>query len=177
MLGNFLFQVGLLLSWLLVVGFRSYPALAEATQQNVTLSAQGYPTFESLMRQAEQKAQDAIEQAFAQDPGLAELQVTVLGERNGQISTLLTVSMSQSDWRRSPDVRQWVQYFRPSNVLLGYAAPPPPNSTLQPRPLRAAQSRSRSTVAALSNEELLSTRVFPVAPPGDDGRYFDGDLD
>jgi hypothetical protein len=94
-------------------------AQAESHQVNLLLNTQPNETFETLMRQAETIARQSVEQHFA-DPATTEVSVNVSGEREGQISPLLSVKVSRADWQRSSSVQQWAQYFGGSTTLLGF---------------------------------------------------------
>lgn len=100
----------------------SSPVRASAGSPQITLSIDAtlVPTFSDLISQAESIAANAISQQFQADPSIRELQITVLGERNGQIISLLSSKISRSTWRTGSNIREWTQYYATSSALLGY---------------------------------------------------------
>jgi len=147
---------------ILTLGLISNRAIAAPRQYvstvNVTSSQQPY---DSLLRQAEAQAQQIIRSAFAQNPGLTEASVTVLGRRNYQEIPLLVVTVSRADWQRSPNVRTWANYAGYSaKVLLGYVEPTQPTNPGASAP-----------VSGTPNANTRPTAVFvnPAAPAGQTG--------
>lgn len=136
-------STGLIFSSVLLT---SLPAIANAEIEQVTLSidATFTPTFTALMNQAESLAGIEVYRRFQADPTLRELQITVLGERNGQIVSLLSSRISRDEWRTSSDIRQWAQYYSASSALLGY--------------------RNSNLVAAQASEGSSSISSFEPSP-------------
>lgn len=99
------------------------PAWAETNSLYFTLSSDGHQTFETLVQQAESKAQQLIKQGFAQKASVTEVSVTILGERNGQQVPLLFSKVSRSNWQTKPKIEPWTKHFRNSAVLLGFLKP------------------------------------------------------
>ncbi len=107
----------------------SFPAMgAENKQITYTLSSQSDRSHQALIQQAESLARKLIEQAFAQNPRLTEVAVSIIGERNGQEVPLLAAKVSRSNWQENPKVQGWAQYFSNSAVLLGFKQQPPTNA-------------------------------------------------
>ena len=94
-------------------------AWAETGYFTLSIANSGKETYESLIREAETTTQAAITQGFAQNANLTEIQMTVLGEHNGQVVPIMTSTVSRSDWRDTSEIRQWTQYFQFSYALLG----------------------------------------------------------
>lgn len=103
-----------------ILGSSSAIANEQPTQVTLSVDSTFASTFSDLINQAESLAQAEISQRFQADPTLNELQITVLGERNGQLVSLLSSKISRSAWQANPDIRQWTQYFSTSGALLGY---------------------------------------------------------
>lgn len=96
------------------------PILAEVRENRLLLNAHDTQDFRSLMQQAESLAQGAIAQGFAANPQLTAIHITIVGERNGQVATLLTTEVNRLQWQSNPNVDPWSQYFVDSAVLLGF---------------------------------------------------------
>ncbi len=102
---------------------------SEISQINFTLSSESSQTFVGLIQQAESLATSLINRGFAESPGITEISVSILGERNGQEVPLLFSRVSRSDWQRQPGIQQWTRYFNTSAVLLGFLKPQVQQST------------------------------------------------
>lgn len=96
---------------------------SEISQINFTLSSESSRTFAGLIQQAESLATRLINRGFAESPGITEISVSILGERNGQEVPLLFSTVSRSDWQKQPRIQQWTRYFGNSAVLLGFLKP------------------------------------------------------
>ncbi|HIK17620.1 MAG TPA: hypothetical protein IGS53_20340 [Leptolyngbyaceae cyanobacterium M33_DOE_097] len=122
---------------ILSLGLLSSRAIAAPRQyvSTVNVSSSQQP-YDALVRQAEAQAQQIIRSAFAQNPGLTEASVTVLGRRNYQEIPLLVVTVSRADWQRSPNIRTWANYAGYSaKVLLGYVEPTQPTNPAASAPV------------------------------------------
>ncbi len=123
-----------------------------ARQIDVTLKTQNDQTFNQLIQQAEIRAIGLIEQEFATNPSIAEIAVTILGDRQGQQVPLLFSRVSRLDWQQQPTIEQWTKYFTTSAVLLGFNKPentpssPPAQTTPSP-----ARPQSVTSPASSSN--------------------------
>lgn len=171
------FWGSLLLSSLLLLSNGGTPAKAESGYREITILGDRHASFESLVNQAESAAKSTVEQAFSHNPELSELTLTVLGERNGQISVLMTTRISRSDWRQDANIQQWSEYFRSSDVLLGFALPPAYNQIARARsPQRSVASAPAQSYSAARRPTAVS-QPMPFGQIADDGRGFDGDLD
>lgn len=100
----------------------SNPAIAwaEGRQLTYTLDTQGGHSYQAVMQQAGSLAQKLIEQEFTQNSQTQEVEVVIVGERNGQEVPLLSAKVSHSNWRENPRIQSWTQYFSDSAVLLGF---------------------------------------------------------
>lgn len=125
-------SVGLILSSVILVK-SSAVANAEPAQVTFSIDATLSPTFSDLVNQAESLATIAISQRFQADPTLNEIQITVLGERNGQLVSLMSSRISREAWQANSDIRQWTQYFSASSVLLGYRSSDPVSTRVATR--------------------------------------------
>lgn len=103
-----------------ILGGSSAIASAEPAQITLSIDATSVPFFSDLVNQAESLAEIEFSRRFQADPSINELQITVLGERNGQLVSLLSSKVSRNAWQASSDIHQWTRYFATSSVLLGY---------------------------------------------------------
>ena len=121
-----------------ILGSLSTIANAEPAQITLSVDATLAPTFFDLVGQAEALAEITVSQQFQADPTLSELQITVLGERNGQLVSLLSSRISRDAWEATSDIRQWAQYFSTSSVLLGYRNSDPVSTRISVRSRRVS---------------------------------------
>lgn len=108
-------------------------AWAENKQITYTLNTQSNYSHQALTKQAESLTGELIEQAFAQNPRLTEVTVSIIGERNGQEVPLLAAKVSRANWRKNPQTQSWTQYFSNSAVLLGFKQLQPPTNVVRPQ--------------------------------------------
>lgn len=120
--------VGLLSILLSNLGAIAAPYLAEPRRIDYTLSSQANQTFSGLMQQAEALAENLVKQAFAQNPGLTEVSITIVGKHNGQEVPLLFSRVSRSNWQKEPRIQPWTRYASTSARLLGFSKPKVPQS-------------------------------------------------
>jgi len=98
----------------------TYSAIAAPKQLNLTISTKPDQSFSNLIKAAEVKAQDAIQQSFQSSRGVTNVAVYILGERNGQKVPLIAAVVSQSSWQKNPQVKSWAKYFQDAELLLGF---------------------------------------------------------
>jgi len=144
----------------LLVGLGIASGTARATTQQITVSVDGasVSTFSQLMTRAEALARATVAQQFQENSNITEVQVVVLGERGGQIVSILSSQVTRSDWQTSNDLRPWTQYFTTASNLLGYTSPSqvarrPSTSTgsassVDARPRPASSTPSTASVSA-----------------------------
>ena len=145
-----------LISPLVVMGFST---IARANVQQIVLSIDGTQTrtFVDLLEQAESAAAETIAQRFQADPNLTEIQVTVLGDRNGQLVSLLSSNISRNQWQAGAHIRQWAQYFAPSSVLLGYSIAVPVSTRVTGQPVSISRLPEPEQSPSQTVEEALRT--------------------
>lgn len=71
-----------------------------------------------LAVQAEALAEREINHQFSQDVGISEIEVVIVGDRNGEIVPILTAAVSRTQWEEIPQVNAWAQYYISSYALL-----------------------------------------------------------
>jgi hypothetical protein len=154
--GSLQFTVKILASLILssaILGISATIAKAEPTQITLSIDATLAPTFSDLVNQAEFLAEIEISRLFQADPTLSELEVRVLGERNGQLVSLLSSRVSRDAWQASSNIRQWAQYFPTSSALLGYRNSDPVSTRV------AVRDTSTPSVAFSPAETLEQARL------------------
>lgn len=66
---------------------------------------------DDLIRGAESMVSQTINRHFDINPGLAEIEVVVLGNRNGDVIPVLTTAVSRTQWQENPQVSAWSKYY------------------------------------------------------------------
>lgn len=108
------------LAVLINLGLFSEVAQATTRQVILNLDSVSIRSFSELLAQAEALASTEIYQQFQNDPNLTEVQVLVLGERSGQIVSILSSQVTRETWENTTDIRPWTRYLTSASVLLGY---------------------------------------------------------
>jgi hypothetical protein len=90
----------------------SLSRVAEAQEESVVVYMPLHNQMErnDLVADAEFMAADAINAQFNQDSSLTSVQVSVLGDRNGEIIPILTTTVSRSEWQQDPRIAVWTRY-------------------------------------------------------------------
>lgn len=94
------------------------PAVAQASNLTVRIPFDGDRDHQAFLRDAEAMATQRIDREFRQNSTLNTLEVTVLGERNGEIIPIFSVSVSRDQWQTTPLVSSWAEYYSASYALL-----------------------------------------------------------
>ncbi len=96
---------------------RILPAFADTHSMFLELSVPRQASYNSLVKQAEFLASQAITNYFSNNPGMSAVQVTVLGDRNGNLAPLLTATVSRAQWQKQASISVWAQYYTAQAVL------------------------------------------------------------
>lgn len=96
------------------------PACAETKLLNINLESKEDESFINLIQQAELTATKTIDQEFHRSVKITEVEVTVIGERNGQEVPLLSTKVSRLNWQAQPQIQLWTSYFTKAAILLGF---------------------------------------------------------
>lgn len=102
--------------WFLVSAGQSWVANPETVVINVPVYSQ--VLHSDLVTQAESLAEAEIDRQFNQSTSVSEIQVVVLGDRNGEMVPILTTTVSRTQWQENPQVAAWTQYYSNSYALL-----------------------------------------------------------
>ncbi len=122
--------------------------------KDLTVDSSTFKTFRDLQIAAESKAASYIKQAFSSN--VSQIFLRVLGDRNGSISPILTISVSNAQWRSQPKIQTWAKYYPISNVLLGFVAPAPP--AIAPP---TAKATTPATPASPTNPVKIESSTVP----------------
>lgn len=135
----------------ILINLGIFSGVAQATTRQVVLNldSASIRSFSELLARAENLASTEISQQFQNDPNLIEVQVLVLGERSGQIVSILSSQLTREAWENSIDLRPWTRYFTPASVLLGY--------TPSQAPRRQSPNTNNSSISTTSRASGLQT--------------------
>lgn len=118
------------------------PALASSDGQIfVDMPVYGRTSSDDLISQAESIAEQKINQYFSANPELADVEVVVLGSRNGDVIPVLTTAVSRSQWQENPQVSAWSKYYTAYALLRRHD---------ERRPTQVAAAPSRRSTATVS---------------------------
>lgn len=102
----------------LFLGDSYRPVRADAESIVVDMSVYGQVEYGDFFSRAEAMANDEVSRQFSQNPDLSEIQVVVVGDRDGEIVPILTTTVSRAQWQKTPRVSVWTQYYNASYALL-----------------------------------------------------------
>jgi hypothetical protein len=130
----------------------SRPALA-SSDGPVLLEMPIYSRTSSddLISQAESMVSQEINHYFDTNSDLAEIEVVVLGSRNGDIVPILTTTVSRTQWQENSQVNAWTKYYSAHALIRRHDVP---------QPTRVATSPRRSTAVASQGISAQFDRQF-----------------
>jgi hypothetical protein len=99
------------------------PVFAEPKLLSIHLDTQGNQNFTTSIQQAELLVSKSIDQEFNRLSTVTEIEITVVGERNGQEVPLLSTKVTRQDWQAQPKIQLWTNYFTKAEILLGFNLP------------------------------------------------------
>lgn len=111
-------SIALLGNLLSVSSINAQPFVAKR-YTDLIINAGEFKTFRALEIAAESKASKYIKQAF--NTNASQVMLQVLGDRNGLISPIFTISVSNAQWRSRSNIQAWAKYYPVSTFLLGYS--------------------------------------------------------
>jgi hypothetical protein len=110
----------------------SLPTLAQVRKtvnpvnpMTLTLESEAFQPFSALKQSAMELAQQSVEQWFRQNPQAADVVVTIIGDRNGQLAPILTIAVTREQWQQTRNIAQWARIFDNAEILLGFREPMP----------------------------------------------------
>ncbi len=116
-------------SWLMTAMIAPQVAQAYTARVDISLRSQPEETYQNFVRRAEAVARAAAQRSFDGDILVTDVAVTIIGEHNGAIASVLLLQVSRQNWKSRPDTQYWATYFPTSELLLGFEEPLP-----QPQP-------------------------------------------
>jgi hypothetical protein len=129
---------------------------------DLIVNAGRFKTFRDLQIASESKAVSYIQQAFKSNASQVFLQV--LGDRNGLISPILTISVSNSQWRSQPKIQTWAKYYPVSVFLLGYSIRPTPDVVATPVAIPVSPTTKPESKPATIPPKIINITA-PLNPP------------
>jgi hypothetical protein len=136
------FLIGVAVAFFCFLGDSYRPVQAEAESIVVDMSVYGQVEYGDFFRRAEAIARDEIRRQFSQNPDLADIQVVVVGDRNGEIVPILTTTVSRTQWQDTPRVSVWTKHYHASYMLLQHHQGQP-TETVAKTPVRATIGTQR----------------------------------
>lgn len=107
---------------------------------------------DDLISQAESRVSQEIDRRFNFDPGLAEIEVVVLGSRNGDVIPVLTTTVSRTQWQENPQVSAWTKYYSAYALIRRHDRPEP--TQVAARPSRRASSVASGNISIQFDRQL-----------------------
>ncbi len=140
--------------------------LAQVPQTTLSLSLQTNESYESFVSRAEKLAKITIQNWFNQDQSLGELRVVIVGENEGAIAPILSLTISRQRWEIDPNIQRRATYFVDSKPLLGFDQEKSPSQPEEPHsPANNSQNPSppKIPVTPLINEPPAESK--PTSNP------------
>lgn len=97
------------------------PAQANTKQFNYKVESHTQENFADVVKRGEIKAATAIRREFSHQRGTKQVSVRIIGERYGQETPIIMISVTRSQWRSRPRIKTWARYYRDAGTLLGFA--------------------------------------------------------
>ncbi|AMA08666.1 hypothetical protein [Picosynechococcus sp. PCC 73109] len=130
-------------------------------------SGQPPSRYSWFMRQAEDRTELLIPLLFRQSPTPSTLDLLVLGQNDVAVAPLFNLRISQQDWQRNPNIKQWASYYPEVDVLLNLSQPVASNeattSPASPTPETITPPPSLDTTPTPS-EGLVPDAGIPALP-------------
>ncbi|KGF73372.1 hypothetical protein DO97_19945 [Neosynechococcus sphagnicola sy1] len=136
------------------LGIYSLPVNAEGLKLEYRLPVSQGQSFDQFLRQAEIITAQIVKNTFVKNAQVTEVNLQVIGERNGQEALLLLLKVSRSDWKKLPVVQQWTQRFTIAKVLLGFV------NSYQPAQLGGAIASPIPSSPAAPGTSLVNDPAF-----------------
>ena len=103
-----------------------------------------------------------INRHFDTNPSLAEIEIVVLGNRNGDIIPVLVTTVSRSQWQDNPQVDAWSKYYQAYALIQRHDGQPPTqvaSVAASPRSTTYASSYASSGLSTQFERQFDSGRL------------------
>ena len=94
--------------------------LASTKNTIILIESNGNNSYNMLVQNAENLAQNRINQEFDNNPEITEISLTILGERRSQIVPVLRSTVSRREWENNPKIDNFTRYFADAKFLLRF---------------------------------------------------------
>lgn len=98
-------------------------AVSKQLQLSISVSNENAANFSELLQRGGELATQTINREFALYPQRQELQVAVVGDRNGQEVPLLLAKVNRNEWQKDANIGRWANFIIKSEALLGSISP------------------------------------------------------
>lgn len=141
------------------------PLAAQIIQVNLAIAPQPKESYVRLLHRGERLAEQALNARFRAKNSPPELKVTVIGENNGLVAPLLSITASRQTWLRQPQASRWATYYPDSQGLLGFRSPAQPAPTAPPQPASTSSPTSPTVEQPSSNPPAAGEKAPDAKRP------------
>ncbi|PSN18449.1 hypothetical protein C7271_12505 [filamentous cyanobacterium CCP5] len=166
---------------IIVCRLLAWGPVALARSETVVVNMTIFDQFidRSLIAQAEALASQEVGRHFGQDPGISTIEITILGDSNGEIAPIVTATVSRNQWAEDPTIGPWMTHYdaayqlfqRHGDSRYGIIAGIPYQSTVS-RNSRLGSNRSTSS----SRKPAGPLLPWQVAEAYDSGRLLESEI-
>ena len=112
---------------------------------------------DDLLSRAESMVSQEINRYFESDPGLAEIEIVVLGSRNGDVIPILATTVSRAQWQDNPQVSAWTKYYSAYALIRRHDRQP--TQQVAAAPSRRSRSVASGSFAAQFDRQFDSAQL------------------
>jgi len=105
--------------WLMGQAIAPSAAQAYPRQANIALFVQPGDTYEDVLSRAEGAARSVVQQRFARDPRLTEVNAIIVAEKDDMAVPLLSLKVNRTQAQSLATNRRWITYYPNAKSLLG----------------------------------------------------------
>ncbi len=92
---------------------------AETRKLNLTVFPKVNQSFANLLQEAETSVKDTTNQVFRTQTKVTDLSINVLGDKNGELIPLISVTVLRDDWQKGNSILTQAKYFDSAELLTG----------------------------------------------------------
>jgi len=153
------------LSWAVGSAIAPTAAIAYTARRAITVVRQENESYQTLLRRAETIARAAAQRSFDSDILVTEVAITILGNNNGSVASVLRLEVSRQNWRKDPDTQSWAKYFPNAALLLRFESTPAPPTVIPPQTPTPDPAETNDTDDIDLFEFEAPSPEFPPLPP------------